>query len=83
MRSHWDAQQQQRFGGGREVVGHRLSYDGLLFVRNFVFPPKHADLLSVRGSYKKHGARASSANRAKTPAAEDTEDETGAFDQSA
>ena len=38
---------------GREVVGRRLSYDGLWFVCNYVFPPSHADLLSVRGSYKK------------------------------
>lgn len=36
---------------GREVVGHRLSYEGLVFVQNYVFPRRHADLLSVRGSY--------------------------------
>jgi hypothetical protein len=38
---------------GKEVVGRRLSYAGLWFVCNYVFPPKHADLLSVRESYKK------------------------------
>lgn len=38
---------------GREVVGRRLTYDGLLFVRNYVLPPKHAEMLSVRGPYKK------------------------------
>jgi len=38
---------------GREVVGRRLSYAGLWFVCNYVFPPRHADLLSVRESYKK------------------------------
>jgi hypothetical protein len=38
---------------GRQVVGRRLSYEGLLFVRNYVCPPKHSELLSVRGSYKK------------------------------
>jgi hypothetical protein len=38
---------------GREVVGRRLSYDGLWFVCNYVFPPRHADLLSLRGSYNK------------------------------
>jgi hypothetical protein len=38
---------------GRDVVGRRLSYEGLVFVQNYVFPRRHADLLSVRGSYKK------------------------------
>jgi hypothetical protein len=38
---------------GRQVVGRRLSYEGLLFVRNYVCPPKHSELLSVRGTYKK------------------------------
>jgi hypothetical protein len=36
---------------GREVVGNRLSYEGLAFVRDYVFPRPHADLLSVRGPY--------------------------------
>jgi hypothetical protein len=38
---------------GREVVGRRLSYAGLWFVSNYVFPPRHADLFSLRESYKK------------------------------
>jgi len=38
---------------GKEVVGRRLSYAGLWFVSNYVFPPRHADLFSVRESYKK------------------------------
>lgn len=38
---------------GREVIGNRLSYEGLEFVRDYVFPRSHADLLSVRGPYKK------------------------------
>ena len=38
---------------GREVIGHRLSYEGLTFVRDYVFPRSHADLFSVRGPYKK------------------------------
>jgi hypothetical protein len=38
---------------GREVVGRRLSYAGLWFVCNYVFPPRHADLFSLRGSYKR------------------------------
>ena len=39
---------------GRAVVGRRLTYDALWFVQNYVFPPSHADLLSVRGTYKRH-----------------------------
>lgn len=38
---------------GREVIGNRLSYERLAFVRDYVFPHSHADLLSVRGPYKK------------------------------
>ena len=38
---------------GREVIGNRLSYEGLAFVRDYVFPRPHADLLSVRGPYNK------------------------------
>ena len=41
---------------GRAVVGRRLTYDALWFVQNYVFPPSHAELLSVRGTYKKHDA---------------------------
>jgi hypothetical protein len=39
---------------GRHVVGRRLTYDALWFVQNYVFPPSHAELLSVRGTYSKH-----------------------------
>jgi hypothetical protein len=35
------------------VVGRRLSYEGLAFVRDHVFPRPHADPLSVRGPYNK------------------------------
>ena len=38
---------------GREVIGNRLSYQGLAFVRDYVFPRAHADLFSVRGPYNK------------------------------
>ena len=38
---------------GRAVIGNRLSYEGLAFVRDYVFPRPHADLLSVRGPYEK------------------------------
>jgi hypothetical protein len=41
---------------GREVVGRRLRYAALWFVCNYVFPPRHADLLSVRESYMKGSA---------------------------
>jgi hypothetical protein len=34
-----------------------LSYDALRFVQNYVFPPRHAELLSVRGTYKKREGR--------------------------
>jgi hypothetical protein len=35
---------------GRAVVGRRLSPEGLRFVQNYVFPPKHAHLLPLRKS---------------------------------
>lgn len=41
---------------GQAAVSRRLTYDALWFVQNYVFPPSHADLLSVRGTYKKHGS---------------------------
>ncbi|MCU1298982.1 MAG: hypothetical protein JWO91_3260 [Acidobacteriaceae bacterium] len=41
---------------GRAAVGRRLNYEALWFVQNYVFPPSHAELLSVRGTYKKREA---------------------------
>jgi hypothetical protein len=41
---------------GRAVAGRRLTYDALWFVQNYVFPPSHAELLSVRGTYNKRPA---------------------------
>jgi hypothetical protein len=35
---------------GQAVVGRRLNVDGLWFVQNYVFPPKHAHLLPLRKS---------------------------------
>ncbi len=43
---------------GRSVVGRRLTYDTLWFVQNYVFPPSHSELLSVRGTYNKQPAKA-------------------------
>jgi hypothetical protein len=40
----------------REVVGRRLNIDRLNFVKDFVFPPCHAELLPVRGSKKERAA---------------------------
>jgi hypothetical protein len=42
---------------GRAVVGRRLTYDALWFVQNYVFPPSHAELLEVRGTYNKRSRR--------------------------
>jgi hypothetical protein len=41
---------------GREVVGRRLNLDRLNFVKDFVFPPSHAELLPVRESKKERAA---------------------------
>jgi len=41
---------------GKEAVGRRLKYETLSFVQNYVFPPSHAELLSVRGTYNKRAA---------------------------
>src|ERR1039458_8477747 len=41
---------------GRAVASRRLTYEALWFVQNYVFPPSHAELLSVRGTYKRHDA---------------------------
>jgi hypothetical protein len=41
---------------GHAAVSRRLTYDALWFVQNYVFPPSHAELLSVRGTYKKRDA---------------------------
>ena len=38
---------------GREAVSRRLNHDALWFVQNYVFPPSHAELLDVRGTYNK------------------------------
>jgi hypothetical protein len=40
----------------KEVVGRRLNIDRLNFVKDFVFPPSHAELLPVRESKKERAA---------------------------
>lgn len=42
---------------GREAVSRRLTYEALWFVQNYVFPPSHAELLEVRGTYNKSAER--------------------------
>jgi hypothetical protein len=39
-----------------EIVGRRLNLDRLNFVKDFVFPPSHAELLPVRESKKERAA---------------------------
>jgi hypothetical protein len=41
---------------GKEVVGRRLNIDRLNFVKDFVFPSSHAELLPVRESKKERAA---------------------------
>jgi|SRR5580704_2119063 hypothetical protein len=43
-------------GHSREAVGRRLNIDRLNFVKEFVFPPSHAELLPVRESKKERAA---------------------------
>jgi hypothetical protein len=40
----------------REVVGRRLNVERLNFVKDFVFPSSHAELLAVRDSKKERAA---------------------------
>jgi hypothetical protein len=47
---------------GHAVVNRRLTHETLWFVQNYVFPPSHADLLSVRGTYKKQVGSDANAN---------------------
>ena len=58
---------------GRAVVGRRLTYDALWFVQNYVFPPSHAELLSVRGTYKKHETGEETVTNPDSPAADRSE----------
>jgi hypothetical protein len=63
---------------GRAVVGRRLTYDALWFVQNYVFPPSHAELLSVRGTYKKQAGGNVDANAEFSENGSDKDGEQGA-----
>lgn len=45
----------------KAVVGRRLRADRLDFVKDFVFPPSHVELLPVRGPYRKTASKENSA----------------------
>jgi len=51
----------------REVVWRRLNIDRLNFVKDFVFPPSHAELLPVRESKKERAAYDEQMSRAPQP----------------
>jgi len=58
---------------GHAVVSRRLTYEALWFVQHYVFPPSHADLLSVRGTYKKQDAREEARASVETPSGDDSD----------
>ena len=58
----------------REVVGRRLNIDRLNFVKDFVFPPSHAELLPVRESKNE---RAAYEEQMSKPPQSDIDDEQG------
>lgn len=60
---------------GREVVGNRLSPEGLAFVRDYVFPRPHADLLSVRGPYNKHPRGVSQPGETRIPKSDELDED--------
>ena len=62
---------------GHAAVSRRLTYDALWFVQNYVFPPSHADLLSVRGTYKKHDVKDETESAAESRSTRGPEEEGG------
>lgn len=58
-------------GHSREVVGRRLNIDRLNFVKDFVFPPSHAELLPVRESKKERAAYEEQMGRLPEPEIDD------------
>ncbi len=69
-------------GHSREVVGRRLNSDRLNFVKDFVFPPSHAELLVVRESKKERAAYKEQMDKA-TESGTDQEEDTEALATSA
>lgn len=59
---------------GREVVGRRLNLDRLNFVKDFVFPSSHAELLPVRESKKERAAYEKQIGRSVEPEFDDCEE---------
>ena len=62
---------------GRAVASRRLTYEALWFVQNYVFPPSHAELLSVRGTYKRHDAGDETDANTESQAASGSEEDGG------
>lgn len=58
---------------GRAIASRRLTYEALWFVQNYVFPPSRADLLSVRGTYKKQDAREEARASVEAPSGDDSD----------
>jgi hypothetical protein len=59
------------------VVGHRLNTDRLDFVRDFVFPPSHVELLPVRESKKERAAFDALLAEGKFPHGSEKDDNSG------
>jgi hypothetical protein len=57
----------------REVVGRRLNVDRLNFVKDFVFPSSHAELLPVRQSKKERAASPEQIDRSADSGTDDDE----------
>lgn len=64
-------------GHSREIVGRRLNIDRLNFVKDFVFPPSHAELLPVRESKKERAAYEEQMSRSPHPDMDDQEYDEG------
>lgn len=60
----------------KEIVGRRLNMERLNFVKEFVFPPSHAEMLPVRDSKKERAAYEAQLDASPGPDSEDeSEDE--------
>jgi hypothetical protein len=59
----------------RDIVGRRLNLERLNFVKDFVFPPSHAELLPVRESKKERAAYDEQVKKSSAPDFDDEYDE--------